>query len=160
MPELKILKYPNPLLRKKANPVTKAGPEEERLLSEMARIMYLSKGVGLAATQVGIDKRLIVIDIGYGLLKMINPAIAKKSIGCETEEEGCLSVPDTSVKIKRAKKVTITFLNSGGEARQMTAEGLLARAFQHEIDHLNGRLIVDYLGPIKRLVIAHRKRKH
>lgn len=114
--------------------------------------MYISKGVGLAATQVGVDKRIAVIDVGEGLLNIINPVIVK-AIGSEIEEEGCLSVPDTIVKVKRAKTVAVNFMDEAGQARQLKASGLLARAIQHEIDHMEGRLIIDYLSPIKKILI-------
>ena len=95
---------------------------------------------------------LAVIDVGGGPVKMINPVILKRD-GSETQEEGCLSVPDAVVKVKRAKRVTVTFLTELGEVTRVTAEGLFGRAIQHEVDHLNGRLIVDYLGPVKRLLL-------
>jgi len=139
-------------LRKKASSVIRVTDEERRILCDMADSMYLNNGVGLAAVQVGIDKQLAVIDIGKGLVKLINPSITKK-MGTETQEEGCLSVPDAVVKVKRAKKVTVSFLDENGEVRQITAEGLFARAIQHEVDHLSGKLIVDYLNPIKRLFL-------
>lgn len=147
---MNILLAPNPSLRKKASPVKKIGDEERRILSEMAETMYLKEGVGLAAVQVGIHKQLVVIDIGSGCMKLINPVIVKKE-GWETQEEGCLSVPDASVKVRRYKKITVDYLNEEGDAVRLNAEGLLARAIQHEIDHLMGKLIIDYLGPLKKL---------
>lgn len=113
--------------------------------------MYLSQGVGLASLQVGIDKQLAVIDVGSGLIKMINPVIVKK-LGLEAQEEGCLSCPGASVKVKRAKSVVVNFINEDGDLIELKADGLLARAVQHELDHLSGKLIIDYLGPIKRLL--------
>ena len=129
--------------------------EERGILDEMAKTMYLEGGVGLAACQVGINKQLAVVDIGDGLMKLINPAIVKKE-GCAIQEEGCLSVPEASIKIKRAKKVTVECLNEKGEALKIVAQGLLARVLQHEIDHLLGKLIVDYLSPIKKLFFPNR----
>lgn len=156
---LRILKYPDKLLRKKAASVKSVGPEELGILAEMAETMYMSKGVGLAATQVGIDKQLAVIDVGEGLINIVNPVIVKTD-GSETEEEGCLSVPETAIKIKRAKTITVNFMDEAGEIRHLNATGLLARAFQHEIDHLHGKLIVDYLNPIKKMLIKRRRSGH
>lgn len=148
-----ILSLPDSILRKKSSYVEKIGSKEIDALNNMAETMYLEGGVGLAGVQVGIDRQLVVLDIGNGLIKMINPVITKKE-GVETQEEGCLSVPGASVKVKRAKKITVEYLNEKGEAVCMAAEGLLARVIQHEIDHLMGKLIVDYLGPLKRLIVS------
>jgi peptide deformylase len=146
---------PNPCLRKKTSKVLKISDEERRIMDEMAKAMYLNSGVGLAACQVGIDKQIAVIDIGEGLIKIINPAIVKKE-GSETQEEGCLSCPGASIKVKRAKKVIVECLNEKGEAVKIAADGLLARVLQHEIDHLMGKLIVDHLNPIKKLFFSNR----
>lgn len=121
------------------------------MLNGMAEAMYLNQGVGLAATQVGIAKSLIVIDAGEGLLKLVNPVISRRS-GTEISEEGCLSVPGECIRIKRAKSVIVDFLNEKGEPSTINASGLLARALQHEIDHLSGKLIIDYLNPLKKLL--------
>jgi peptide deformylase len=152
MATLQIKRLPNKVLRKKADPVKKITGSEIQILSDMAETMYINSGVGLAAPQVGIDKQLAVIDIGNGLLKMINPCIIKCE-GKECKEEGCLSVPDVSVRVTRSAKVTVEFLNENGEVVRMSADGLFARAIQHELDHLNGKLIVDYLGPIRKLLL-------
>jgi len=117
----------------------------------MALAMYLSQGVGLAATQVGVSRSLIVIDVGQGLLKLINPVIIKKE-GFQFLDEGCLSVPGECIRIKRAKTVTVNFINENGELSRIKGEGLLARAIQHEIDHLSGKLIIDHLNPIRKLL--------
>ena len=151
MPDLKIKIFPEDILRKKAKKITSVTASEKKELAEMARVMYLSGGVGLAAVQVGIDKQLAVMDVGDGLIKMINPSIVKRH-GKETAEEGCLSVPGTSVKVKRAKSVVVSYLNEDGDVAQLKAEGLLARAIQHEIDHLLGILIIDYINPIKKML--------
>ena len=137
MQELAIKKFPDPCLRRKASKVLKVTSCERDALSEMAKLMYLSQGVGLAATQVGINKQLVVIDVGNGLVSMINPVLVKKD-GREALEEGCLSVPGINVKIKRAKTVTAHFLDEAGNAQKLHADGLLARALQHELDHLAG----------------------
>jgi peptide deformylase len=152
MSDLRIRKFPEPILRKHAGKVSKVGPSERKLLQDMAETMYLNSGVGLAANQVGVDAQIAVIDIGDGLIKLINPSIVKRE-GQETVEEGCLSVPGTHVKVRRSAKVVVNFLDEEGNAAQLKAEGLLARAIQHEADHLSGRLIIDHLNPIKRLFL-------
>lgn len=155
MLELAIKKFPDPVLRKKAASVNKITRSERSMLDDMARAMYLSQGVGLAALQVGIDKQLAVIDIGDGLIKMVNPVIVRRE-GSQTQEEGCLSCPGATVKVRRSKKVTVNFLNEDGDLMELKAEGLLARAVQHELDHLSGKLIIDYLGPIKKILVKKR----
>ncbi len=152
---MKIVRLPDLTLRKKSAVIKKISDDEKKILAGMAETMYLEGGVGLAAVQVGINKQLVVIDIGDGLIKLINPVIIKKE-GCEMQEEGCLSVPETIVKVKRAKKVVVDYLNEEGEAARLTAEGLLARVLQHEIDHLLGRLIIDYMSPLKKLFLSKR----
>lgn len=158
MNELTIKKFPDPVLRKKASKIIKITKHEKDMLVEMAKIMYLAQGVGLAALQVGINKQLAVIDVGTGLIKLVNPVIVKKT-GSEILEEGCLSVPGICVKIKRAKSVVVNFLDEEGAAQQIKADGLLARAIQHELDHLAGILIVDHLNPIKKILLK-RKLRH
>ena len=152
---MKIRKFPDPILRKRAQNVACVTSAEKKILTGMAEVMYLKGGVGLAAVQVGIDKQLAVIDIGDGLIKLINPVVIKKE-GSMEEEEGCLSVPGLQVKIKRAKNVIVNFLDEDGRAIQLKATGLFARAVQHEIDHLSGKLIIDYLNPIKKIFIKKR----
>jgi peptide deformylase len=156
--DLKVVKFPDSILRKKARKVGKVTAAERSILDDMARAMYLSQGVGLAAVQVGIDRQLAVIDTGNGLIKMMNPIIVKKE-GVDSQEEGCLSCPGECVKIKRAKKITVSYLTEDGEVEELKADGLLARAIQHEIDHLGGTLIIDYLGPIKKLLLKAKKQK-
>ena len=160
MQELAIKKFPDPFLRRKASKILKVTSYERDILAEMAKLMYLSQGVGLAATQVGINKQLIVIDVGNGLTSLINPVIVKKD-GKEVLEEGCLSVPGINVKIRRSKTVTVHFLDEDGNAKQLHADGLLARAIQHELDHLAGTLIIDYVNPVKKILLrrALTKRK-
>jgi peptide deformylase len=156
--QLELVKFPNSILRRKAQKVGKVTAAERSMLDDMAGAMYLSQGVGLAAVQVGIDRQLAVVDTGDGLIKMMNPIIVKKE-GVEVREEGCLSCPGECVKVKRAKKITVSYLTEDGEVAQLKADGLLARAIQHEIDHLGGTLIIDYLGPIKKLLLKSKKRK-
>jgi peptide deformylase len=154
--ELKVVRFPEPILRRKARKVPKVTDKERLTLDEMAKAMYLSQGVGLAAVQVGIDRCLAVVDTGEGLIKMVNPTIIKRE-GTETQEEGCLSCPGACVKVKRAKKVVVSYLTEEGEVAELKAEGLLARAIQHEIDHLGGTLIIDYLSPIKKILFRAKR---
>lgn len=140
---LKIRLVGDPVLSDGVKRVEKVTDYHRKVLSGMARFMYEVQGVGLAAPQVGINESLIVVDVGSGLYKLANPEI----ITCEGEssaEEGCLSVPGVGVKVKRAKKITIKALDEDGKDVSIEAEGLLARAFQHELDHLNGKLIIDH----------------
>ena len=149
---LNIKKYPDKVLRKRCKEVQSIDGEIKRLLDDMAMTMYAVNGVGLAATQVGLDMRIIVIDIGDGLMKLINPKITKKE-GTSVMEEGCLSVPDVYVKVKRPESIVVSALNIDGKQELIKAEGLLAHAFGQEIDHLNGKLIIDYLPFYKRLFL-------
>jgi len=155
---MEIKRFPDPVLRKKGDDVKSIGNDEKRVLSDMAETMYLKGGVGLAAVQVGIHRNMVVIDIGDGLIKMVNPVVSKK-YGVETQEEGCLSVPEKCVNVKRSKKVVVDYLNEEGRAVRLSAEGLLARVIQHEIDHLLGKLIVDYLNPLKKICNSLTTRK-
>lgn len=141
--ELKIRTIGDPVLTKKARPVKEITNYHRKTLSEMARLMYSISGVGLAAPQVGISESMIVVDAGTGLYKLINPKIVK-SRGRQIMEEGCLSVPGIGVKVKRAKSVVVKAEEDNGKPVEIEAEDLLACVFQHEIDHLNGRLIIDY----------------
>jgi peptide deformylase len=132
--------------------VVKVTDSIRTIFDALAETMYLAKGVGLAAVQVGINQQLAVVDVGSGLIKLVNPVIVEKE-GCETAEEGCLSIPDVFVEVKRARKVVVNCLDEKGDNIQISAEGLLARALQHEIDHLSGRLIIDYLSPFRRFLL-------
>jgi len=135
------------ILREKAKEVPKITPNIHKLLDNMAETMYMANGVGLAAPQVGVLKRVVVIDAGDGLIELINPVIIKKS-GQETDQEGCLSVPNLMGEVKRAKKVVVQALDRNGELMEYEASSLAARAFQHEIDHLEGILFVDIADKI------------
>jgi len=150
MAAMSVKIFPDLILRKKSRAVLNIGKEEKRILIDMAETMYLKSGVGIAAVQIGVLKNMVVIDIGEGLMKLINPVIVKKE-GVETQEEGCLSVPDKCVNVKRSKKIVVNYLNEDGGAVRLASEGLLARVIQHEIDHLSGKLIIDYLSPLKKL---------
>lgn len=160
MTVLKIEKYPDssPVLRKKNLPVEKIGDREISLLEDMAQTMYENKGIGLAAPQIGVNMRLVVVDGRNGLVKLINPRIVGKK-NYETAEEGCLSLPNVYIKIKRAKKVSLEFKDCEGNINKLEADGLLARIIQHEIDHLDGRLIIDYVNPIRRFFLTRRLTK-
>jgi peptide deformylase len=158
MAVLKIRIYPEEILSRRAKEVAVVDAEIRRLLDDMAMTMYAVGGVGLAGPQVGIGMRLIVIDVGKGLLKLANPRIIE-SRGSSVLEEGCLSVPDTKVKVKRAARLKVRALNSQGKEELIEAEGLLAHAFQQEIDHLNGKLIIDYLPFYKKMFVKKRLAK-
>ena len=148
---LPILHYPDPRLKKRAEPVTEVDESIRRLAADMAETMYAAPGIGLAATQVDVHKRVIVIDVSEdrsGLMVLINPEILEKDGEC-VSEEGCLSVPGIYDKVTRAERVKVRALNLQGEQIEFEAEGLLAVCIQHEIDHLNGKVFVEYLSPLK-----------
>ena len=149
---LKIRAFPDPVLRKKAMAVKEVTLGYHDILSRMAQAMYEHSGVGLAGPQVGISESLIVADIGSGLYKLINPRIIKRQ-GSQVTEEGCLSVPGVCVKVKRAKRIKLEALDEEGKTISLEAQDLLACVFQHEIDHLNGRLIIDHASLWKKLKI-------
>ncbi|MFA5198621.1 MAG: peptide deformylase [Candidatus Omnitrophota bacterium] len=141
--KLKIKTYGEKVLREKAGRVAKISEEHRRILSQMSQTMYEGSGVGLAAPQVGISLQMIVVDIGDGLYKLINPRISKKR-GRQAISEGCLSLPGISVKVKRAKHIRVSARNEEGVQLEIEASDLFACVLQHEIDHLKGKLIVDY----------------
>lgn len=142
--------YPDPLLRMRAEEVSAVGAEEKQLLEFMRSTMYANKGIGLAAPQVGITKRIIVLDTGDGLLKMVNPDITEKSESASPLEEGCLSIPGKIVEVRRPEQITVSFTDEDGMRITKGFGGLAAKAVQHEIDHLDGKLIIDYLPWYKR----------
>ncbi len=148
--ELKIRTYGDPILSKVAKPVLKITPEHGELLSRMAQLMYEVSGVGLAANQIGVEESMFVADVGSGLYKLINPKITRLQ-GTQVMEEGCLSVPGVAVKIKRAKKVKLKALDELGKPVLIEAEDLLAQVFQHELDHLNGILIINRASLLERM---------
>lgn len=152
---LKIKVFGDPVLRKKAERVSRITPVHRDILSKMAQVMYADAGVGLAAPQVGISQALIVVDIGSGLYKLINPKIVKKE-GNQVLEEGCLSVPGICIKVRRARKVLVLAEDEFGKQLNIEAQDLLACTFQHEIDHLRGRLIVDYASFFEKLKIKRK----
>ena len=158
---LPILEYPDPRLKKVAATVTAFTPDVVRLVRDMAETMYAAPGVGLAATQVDVHKRIIVIDISDArddLVVLVNPEIIASSGEIECEE-GCLSVPGYYDKVVRAARVTVRAKNERGEPFERTAEDMLAVCVQHEMDHLVGRMFVDYLSPLKRARLKNKQRK-
>ena len=158
---LPILEYPDPRLKKVAAPVTAFTPDLVRLVRDMAETMYAAPGVGLAATQVDVHKRVIVIDVSDDkddLLVLVNPEIIAASGEVECEE-GCLSVPGYYDTVSRAAQVTVRARNEFGEPFERIAEDMLAVCVQHEMDHLVGRMFVDYLSPLKRARLKIKQRK-
>ena len=160
---LKIRHYPDPVLKKVAAPVTEFDETLRQLANDMAETMYAAPGIGLAAPQVGISKRLTVIDCSARdedaqLLVMVNPEIIDQE-GEACEEEGCLSVPGFYETVNRPRQVEVTALDRNGESFTRVLDGLLAICLQHEIDHLNGKLFVDYLSPLKRQRIRKKLEK-
>lgn len=152
---LEIKKYPERVLREKTSPVDKIDGKLQRLIDDMVETMYAAPGVGLAAPQVGISKRLIVIDVSMRdeektpLIVLINPEIIEN--GGEIEaEEGCLSLPGYTTVVKRSERVVVRGLDRKGKPLDVEGRGLLSRALQHEIDHLNGTLLIDRISSIKR----------
>ena len=156
---LEIKEYGEPILREKALPVEEVTPEILNLIKDMAETMYTASGVGLAASQVGVPKRIILVDGEEdGLIVLINPMIIK-SEGEVVAEEGCLSVPDIYSQVKRSSKVTVKALNENGDPIEITKEDLIARALQHEIDHLDGILFIDRIGRMERQILLNKLKK-
>lgn len=159
-----IVKYGDPVLERPAETVTEFDtPELRQLLADMFESMYAAKGVGLAAPQIGISRRIAVIDCSVGedpaqKLVLINPVITKVE-GRQKSEEGCLSIPGFREDVSRGKRVTVRAQNAQGEFYEMTGEDLLARAFQHETDHLHGKLYISHISPLKRDLIRRKIRK-
>jgi len=151
---LPIVKYGDDVLRVPTQLVTTFGPDLQKLVDDMVDTMYAAPGIGLAANQVGVSQRLMIIDLSVGkrsgeLHVFINPEILEAE-GELNESEGCLSIPDFSETVKRPSRVRIKYLDRNGAPREMAGEGLMARAMSHETDHLNGRLFVDHLRGLKR----------
>jgi peptide deformylase len=162
MAVLEILHHPDPRLRIKARPVVDFGPALQKLIDDMFETMYAAPGVGLAATQVGVDQRIAVMDAGAegkpDPQVLINPVIVEASDKQEMEE-GCLSVPDVADKVQRYNKLKLKALDRNGAPYEVEVEGLRAQAIQHEIDHLDGKLYIDYLSSLKRERILKKLRK-
>jgi len=161
MAKLKILEFPDPRLRKKATPVETVDDALRVLIDDMFETMYEAPGIGLAATQVDVHKRLLVTDVSTDKSEpfvFINPRITEKD-GVTVTDEGCLSVPGYYESVERAEHIRVRFLDRNGEETEMEADGLLAVCIQHEIDHLDGKLFVDYLSEAKRQRIRKKLEK-
>ena len=161
MARLPILEFPDPRLRTRAKPVTKVDDSVRKLIDDMFETMYAAPGIGLAATQVNVHQRLLVIDVSETHnqpLALINPEIVARD-GIEETEEGCLSVPGIYETVKRADQIRVRALDRDGKPIEFDAAGLLAVCIQHEIDHLEGKLFVDYLSELKRTRIRKKLEK-
>jgi peptide deformylase len=159
MAKLNILRYPDPRLNKIARPVAEVDERIRRLVDDMAETMHAAEGVGLAATQVDVHERVVVIDTSEArneLHVLINPEIVARSAEMVFNDEGCLSVPETYDKVQRHAQVTVRALDRTGLWREIDADGLLAVCIQHEMDHLLGKVFVEYLSPLKRNRIRSR----
>lgn len=159
-----ILIHPDPRLKKLCDPVGEITADMRRLASDMLETMYDAPGIGLAAPQVGVTKRLIVMDCMKAPdaprpLILFNPVIIWVSDNLSTYEEGCLSIPEQYADVQRPDRATVTWMDENGASRQETFDGIWATCVQHEIDHLNGKLFIDYLGPLKRQMITRRMQK-
>ena len=162
MSKLDILRYPDPRLHKVARPVDEVDERIRGLVDDMLETMYSAEGVGLAATQVDVHERVIVIDVSEARndpIVLINPELVAQSDEMTVTEEGCLSVPEIYDKVARHARVKVRALDRSGEMREFDAEGLLAVAVQHEMDHLLGKVFVEYLSPLKRSRIKTRMLK-
>ena len=159
-----ILTEPNKILRQISQPVEKVGKEEQRLMDDMLETMYAAPGIGLAAIQIGIPKRVIVIDLSgkddpRKPMFFVNPEVINKSDHNSIYEEGCLSVPGQFAEIHRPDKCHLKYLDYYGERKEIKAEGMLATCIQHEIDHLEGILFIDYLSKLKKSMIVKKLTK-
>ena len=159
-----ILTEPNKILRQVSNPVDHVGEEEQKLMDDMLETMYAAPGIGLAAIQIGIPKRIIVMDISRekenkNPLHFVNPEIVWKADEDIIYEEGCLSVPNQFAEINRPKKCHVKYLDYFGQPQLLKAQGLLATCIQHEIDHLEGILFIDYLSKLKKTMIIKKLSK-
>lgn len=161
---LPIIKLPDPLLRQVSKPVEQVDDDVRRLVADMFATMYDAPGVGLAAIQVAVPRRLLVLDVAGKdeapqPIAMINPQILKLGDQLRVHEEGCLSIPDTHVEIERPGTIRVRYLDETGAEKELEADGLLATAIQHEIDHLEGRLIIDFLSKLRRDMVIRKFKK-
>jgi len=158
-----IVTLGNPVLRRPATPVTKFDTELRSFVTELYGIMYAAEGIGLAAPQVGVSSQVCVVDVrsegGYGRLALVNPLVSWSSRVTEKENEGCLSIPGMEGVVERPFAVRVEALDPSGEPLAIDADGILARALQHEIDHLNGIMFIDRLSPLKRRMLLKKWRK-
>lgn len=161
MAKLDILQYPDPRLRTRAERVTRIDDDVQRLIDDMFETMYEAPGIGLAATQVDVHRQIVVMDLsedGSEPRVFINPELLER-LGDDTAEEGCLSIPGVYDNVDRSERVRVRALDRHGEPFELEAEGLLARCIQHEVDHLQGRLFIDYLSELKRKRLRRRFEK-
>ena len=160
---MEIITYPNPILERVSEEIEEITPEIRQLAEDMLQSMHSQSGLGLAAPQVGVNKRLIVVDVdkmdpGHGCFMLVNPRISNQD-GLTTTDEGCLSFPELTVTMTRAKRIKVHGLNLDGQETAVEAEGLLAVCFQHEVDHLNGKVIIDNASYLKRTMYERKVRK-
>ncbi len=153
-----IITVPDEMLKKISEPIEKIGINEKKLIKDLFETMYNSKGIGLAAVQIGILKRILVIDISTKDVKkeplsFINPTIKKISDETSSYEEGCLSIPDTFIEIERPKICEVEYIDINGKMKNLKCDGLLSTCLQHEINHLDGKLIIDHLSKLKRDIV-------
>ena len=148
---MEIRLYPDPILRIKSSEINKIDKTIKRIIKDMKNTMIIENGIGLAANQVGVAKRLIILDFFEKRVAMLNPKLIKTMGYNESALEGCLSFPELQVNIERSLKIKIAYLDEDGNNQEEILTDIFARAFQHELDHLNGRLIIDYLNPSKQL---------
>lgn len=159
-----IIKLPDPILRTQSSAVEQVDDDMRRLIDEMLETMYEAPGIGLAAIQVAVPKRLLVLDVTdkdeeRNPIAMINPEILRLGDESRVYEEGCLSIPDVLVDIERPSTVTVRYIDREGKQQELNADGLLATAIQHEMDHLDGKLIIDFLSRLKRDMVVRRFKK-
>ena len=159
-----ILTEPNKILRQISKPLDRITEEDQNLMDDMLETMYAANGIGLAAIQVGIPKRIIVMDISKDKnnkepMYFVNPVIKEKNLNKSTYEEGCLSVPDQFAEIERPSKCEVEYLDYYGKKKNLKAEGILATCIQHEMDHLEGILFIDYLSKLKKSIIIKKLSK-
>ena len=164
MAKKQILVIPDPLLRKVSEPVNSVDTEVKNLMDDMLETMYAAPGIGLAAVQIGVLKRIIVIDLSKGGEKknplfIVNPQITFKSDNLISYEEGCLSIPNQFAEVKRPSSCEVNFLDYDGKKKEINADGLLATCIQHEVDHLNGILFIDHLSKLKKDLILKKTKK-
>ena len=161
----KLITVPNEILRKKSEKIEKVGKDEKNLIKDLFETMYYHKGIGLAAIQVGIPKKIIVLDVlqkdeKKNPLCFINPVIKKISDETSVYEEGCLSIPDTFIEIERPKICEVEYIDLDGKLKNIRCDGLLSTCLQHEINHLDGKLIIDHLTKLKRDIIIKKISKN
>jgi peptide deformylase len=164
MSKLPIITLPDPLLRQASKPIETIDADVKRLAHDMFETMYVAPGIGLAAVQVGVPRQMLVLDVADDdetprPITMINPQILESSSEMRTHEEGCLSIPDFKLDIDRPDWVRVSYLDLDGKLQELRTGGLLATAIQHEIDHLRGKLIIDFLSRLKRDIVIRRFKK-